>query len=312
MIRKEYKTSLIKLGKFLVIFLIVDFALGMISKQLFFSQETGKYARSTYAIQETNAKVLIFGSSHAHRHYVPEVIETELKKSCYNAGAEGQQLLYHMALQKMIIKRMEPELMILNIDEDFLYHTKEAYDRLSDLHPYYSDYRDDLKPILGLQSKLVDFKLFFRGYQTNSTIMHVIRYYASPQLDYKGYRPLFGKVKLSKHINEEVQSKIEKGVEDIDQNFVAALQMFIAIAKDHNIDLVFVTSPTYFTVDHSMNTSFNRIKTIAEKENIPFVDFFNDQQFMGKPTLFHDPSHLNNDGAKLFTKKLADQIKKFK
>ncbi|TSE04842.1 DUF1574 family protein [Aquimarina algiphila] len=312
MIKKEYKTSLIKLGKFLVIFLIADFALGIISKQLFFSQETGKYARSTYAIQETDAKVLIFGSSHAHRHYVPEVIEKELQTSCYNAGAEGQQLLYHVALQKMIVKRIKPELIILNIDEDFLYHSKEAYDRLSDLHPYYSEYRDDLEPILGLQSKLVDFKLFFNGYQANSTIMHVIRYYASPQLDYKGYRPLFGKVKPSKSIKEETQSKIEKGVEDIDQNFVTALHTFIATAKDNNIDLVFATSPTYLIVDHTTNASFIRIKAIAEKENIPFLDFFNDQQFTGKPMLFHDSSHLNDDGAKLFTKNLADQIKALK
>lgn len=310
MIKKEYKESLIKLGKFLVIFLIADFALGMISKQLFFSQETGKYARSTYAIQETDAKVLIFGSSHAHRHYVPEVIEKELQKSCYNAGAEGQQLLYHVVLQKMIVKRIKPELIILNIDEDFLYYSKEAYDRLSDLYPYYSDHREDLKPILGLQSKLIDFKLFFNGYQTNSTIMHVIRYYASPQIDYKGYRPLFGKIKPSKNIKEEAQSEIEKGIEDIDQNFVTALHTFIATARANDIKLVFVTSPTFNTVNHLANISFNTIKNIAEKENVLFIDYFNAPQFINKPQLFHDPSHLNNDGARLFTRDLIHQIKK--
>ncbi|WP_103068553.1 hypothetical protein [Aquimarina sediminis] len=310
MMQKEYTKSFIKLGKFIIIFLIADLVLGVISKQLFFSQETGKYARANHAINKTDAKVLILGSSHAHRHYVPEVIEEELKVSCYNAGAEGQQLLYHAALQKMILKRTKPELLILNIDEDFLYYSKEAYDRLSDLHPYYSDHGDVLQPILGLQSKLVDFKLFFNAYQTNSTIMHVLRYYASPQIDYKGYRPLFGKIKPSVGSIDEKESDNKDKKGEIDQNFVTALHSFITTARDNNIKLVFVTSPTYKPVDHSTNESFTHIKAIAEKEKVPFLDYFNAGQFTSIPELFHDPSHLNDDGARLFTRDLAKQLKK--
>ena len=63
-------------------------------------------------LENTNAQVLIFGSSHAHRHYVPEVFEKTLKKTTYNAGAEGQQLLYHLAMQQMIVKRVKPEVII--------------------------------------------------------------------------------------------------------------------------------------------------------------------------------------------------------
>ncbi|WP_106794562.1 hypothetical protein [Aquimarina sp. Aq78] len=309
MIKKEYKLALIKLVKFIVILLITDFVLGAISKQVFFSQETGKYARSTHAINETNAKVLVLGSSHAHRHYVPKVFEEELNTSSYNAGAEGQQLLYHAALQKMILKRTTPDLIILNIDEDFLYTSKEAYDRLSDLHPYYANHRRELKPILGLKSKLIGFKLFFRSYQTNSTIVHAIRYYASPQIDYKGYRPLFGKVKPSDSTDEILLNEEDK---KIDQNFVKVLRDLIATAKNKKVNLVFVTSPTLQHVDNSKNISFTTIQEIAKKENIPLVDFFNSKQFVSQYKLFHDTSHLNNDGAELFTKLLADKIKRMK
>lgn len=309
MIIKEYKISIIKLVKFMIIFCIVDFTLGMVSKQIFFSQQTGKYARSTHAIKNTEAKILIFGSSHAHRHYIPEVFEKELGKTCYNAGAEGQQLLYHTALQSMIVNRTKPELVILNIDEDFLYYSKEAYDRLSDLHPYYTGYKDILKPILSLESELIDIKMFFNAYQTNSTIMHAIRYYIAPQVDYKGYRPLFGKINPSKTVINEKESKINSA-EDIDQNFVTALQTFIDTAKKNDIKLIFVTSPAFNRVDHSRNTSFTNIKSIAEKENILFYDYFNSLKFINKPELFHDPSHLNDDGARLFMRDLIREIRK--
>ncbi|AXT59930.1 hypothetical protein D1816_06050 [Aquimarina sp. AD10] len=305
MIKKEYKLSLIKLGKFLLIFLIVDFGLGIVSKQLFFSQETGKYARSIQAVKNTNAQVLIFGSSHAHRHYVPEVFEKNLNKTTYNAGAEGQQLLYHLAMQQMIVKRVKPEVIILNIDEDFLYYSKEAYDRLSDLHPYYSDYRQELRPILGLESKLVDVKLFFNAYQTNSTIMHVLRYFASPQLDYLGYRPLFGKIEKHSSIINETNKE-----QDLDDNFVNALYQFIATAIDNDIKLVFVTSPRLNQVDDVNNVSFNKIKNIAKEKEIPLINYFNHKEFTNKLELFHDPSHLNDTGARLFSRDVALKIVK--
>ncbi|MBQ4819559.1 hypothetical protein [Aquimarina sp. MMG016] len=303
---KEYRVSFLKIIKFVIIILVADFVLGSVSQKIFFSQKTGKYARATYAVEKSNAEVLIFGSSHAHRHYVPEVFEKELNKTCYNAGAEGQQLLFHTALQEMIIKRKKPDLMILNIDDSFLYLSDIAYDRLSDLHPYYDDHSEALRPILGLKSNLIDFKLFFKSYQTNSTIIHALRYYVSPQVDYKGYRPLYGKVNSNtkKHDQQEVKEYIEV----IEKDFVNALKTFINNAKENNINLVFATSPTYNKVNYSENKSFSLIKEIAGKENVPFIDLFNDTQFLNKGELFHDPSHLNDDGAKLFTKLLADKI----
>ena len=292
--------------KFVIILLIIDFLLGTIAKQIFFSQETGKFARATHVIEDSEAKVMVFGSSHAHRHYVPKVFEQELQTTCYNAGAEGQQLLFHTALQQMVLKRSKPDLLLLNIDEDFLYSSREAYDRLADLHPYYSDHRDVLKPILEMGSTGIDFKLFFKSFQANSTLIHALRYYASPQLDQKGYRPLYGKVKPSKNLKRF--ENLEAG-DDIDPNFVIALERFIAEAKDNGVPLVFVTSPNLLVTDYSNNESLSKIKEIARKEQVLLLDFFNSETFLEQYHLFHDTSHLNNDGAELFTKLVADRVK---
>lgn len=308
MLQKEHKSSLLKMIKFCIIFLIIDFSLGYIVKELFYSQKTGKYARATYAIKDTQADILVFGSSHAHRHYIPDILEKELKQSAYNAGAEGQQLLYHTALQEMVLKRYTPETIILNIDDDFLYKFEEAYSRLGDLHPYYGEHKNELKEVLGLRSKFVNFKLFFKSYTANSTIVHVIRYAAAPQIDYKGYRPLYGKLKPA----QAVSDNDEKREEVIDQNFIAALETFATNAKMNNIELFFVTSPSYFKKKYKTNDSFNKIQEIATNERIPLINFYNAKEFLSKKELFHDTSHLNKEGATIFMKLLSERIKELR
>ncbi|TGV03933.1 hypothetical protein [Flavivirga rizhaonensis] len=308
MINTQLKYTFAKVLKFIVIIFIIDFGLGFIAKELFLSQETGKFARSTYAITKAKENILIFGSSHAHRHYVPEVIEKKTGKTCYNAGADGQQLVYHSALQGMIFKRTLPELIILNIDENFLFKSEKAFDRLDDLNPYYDDYSNELDPVFNLKSKYADPKLFFKAYQNNSTLIQAVRYYLAPQETPQGYRPLFEKMtfdKLTSH-REDIQEK--EYTEEIDSVFVKTLENFINEAKTNNVKLVFVTSPNLIPRNVSKNKSLTEIKAIAKSKNIPFYNYLNSKDFANKLDLFYDPSHLNDNGARLFTGLLIDSI----
>jgi len=310
--KTKFKYLLIKSLKFTITLLIVDFTLGFFAKQIYFNQKTGKHARITYSIKKTpSSKILIFGSSHANRHYIPSVFEKELGLSCYNAGVQGQKIIFHSTLQKIILKRAKPELIILNIDEDWLYKSDEAYDRLSDLFPYYWEYREIIKPSLSIQSKLIDFKLFFKSYQENSTIIHAIKYFLFPQKDFKGYRPLFGKLKrpniISNNNNVVTTSNQTK---TFDTNFITALNSFITNAKKYNIKLIFVKSPNLIKKDFSKNASLNKIKEIANRKDIPFFDYSNSEHFIFKYSLYYDGSHLNDDGAHLFSELLVELIKK--
>ena len=75
----ELKYLLLKSLKFIIILVIIDFAFGFFAKQIYFNQKTGKQYRITNSIKKTeNSKVFIFGSSHAFRHYIPNIFEKEL------------------------------------------------------------------------------------------------------------------------------------------------------------------------------------------------------------------------------------------
>lgn len=170
MSRSSLKILFLKSLKFLIIFFAIDFFFGFISKEIFLNQETGKYARITYSINENQSDILILGSSRAHRHYNPDVLEKKLNKICYNAGVKGQKLLFNVALGSIILERYNPEVIILNIDHNWFYEYNEAYDRLSDLYPYYWEHRSILKPIFNLNSTLdfIDFKLLFSSFNNYS------------------------------------------------------------------------------------------------------------------------------------------------
>lgn len=304
--KNEFKIFLLKLVKFVIIFIAIDYGFGSIAEALFFLQTKGKYARITYAIEKVSDDILIFGSSHANRHFVPGVFERELYLSCYNTGVQGQKILFLSAFKEMVLTRTTPKMIILNVDNDWLCCSTESYDRLADLHPYYSRYPDIIKSRICLKSKYDFLKLHLKSYQFNSTIVHIIKYAFDSQKDYKGYRPLFGK--MSSENNKQVRINEVENI-PIDRNFESALINFILLSKRKRINLIFTLSPSVYGIDRSNYESIQKILLFAEKYKIPVYDFTYDLHFINQNHLFHDPSHLNHEGALLFSELLAKRIK---
>lgn len=300
-----FKKIIFKLMKFLIILLIVDSIVGSFAKRIYFNQKTGKQARITKSLQVVDDEILFFGSSRAARHYNPKIFENELGVSCYNTGVKGQGILFQSILLEIILKRTNPQLIILNIDESTLYKSNRAYDRIRDINPYYSDYPEIIKPYLSMKSSLVDLKLFLKSFQYNSTIVHAIKYYFFPQEDIKGFLPLYGEIKANQN---KIDVKSNQG-KILDENFINALYSFVYASQKYNFKLIFIKSPNLRYYDFSKSESINKIKEISEKNQIPFVDFSNNEIFLEKYSLFYDNSHLNIKGSDLLSNLLAEKIK---
>ena len=312
--QKESLYTVIKSLKFLGILLIIDVLLGTLAKEIYFGQQTGKQSRITYTIEEADSDIFVFGSSHANRHYIPSVFEEKLGISCYNAGVQGQNILFQNALQKIVLQRTKPKLIILNIDDTWLYEKNGDYDRLSDFYPYYWNYREILKPVINLKSKLTDVKLAFNSYRYNSTLVHAIKYMIAPQNDFEGYLPLKGTIASIPKTQNSIENKEPENHirPPLDPNFIASYKSFIETAKDSNIKLILVISPWYEDMETSDNESITLLKSIAKTENTPVIDLYNDNRFLDKNELFNDVSHLNDNGAHIFSTIVAEEIKKLR
>ncbi|OFX69544.1 MAG: hypothetical protein A2X12_01375 [Bacteroidetes bacterium GWE2_29_8] len=302
----EYRRFFIQLVKFIIILIVFDIVIGLSMRHLFFSQTSGKYYRISYPLEKTTDSLIIFGSSRANRHYSPSILTKETGVSCYNAGMQGKNIVFTDAIQKVILTRHKPKMIILDINPHELLENPVQYDKLGDLIPYYFKYEELLRPYINKKSKYENIKLLSITYQYNSTILHILKYKFLPQKDDNGYLPVKGtNIKIGK---EELKESKNQSVKNIDNYFAESLESFIKRSKDLKIPIILVVSPMYKSNLKNDDKSFNLIKKIANKYNVQILNYLNSPEF-DNPELFFDALHLNNVGSKKFSEKFAQDLK---
>jgi hypothetical protein len=192
-VSKGYKKFFIKLFIFLAIVVLFDFAIGAALRHYYFKQESGVQYRTTYSMEQTKADLVIFGSSRATHHYVPDVFEQRLNMSYYNVGRDGNFIFYHYAVLKSILKRYTPKIIILDISGAEFSVGQDSYDRLSALLPYYKTH-PEIRPIVELKSEYEKIKLASSIYPFNSSIITIAlgnaEFNKKRNDDTEGYVPL--------------------------------------------------------------------------------------------------------------------------
>src|SRR5690554_896947 len=93
----------------LFLFMVFDFLDGIIINQLFKKAKSGIVLKEKEIFFETDAELLIFGSSRAAFHYVPEVFNENLSLSSYNAGREGTGIFFEYAALIATLERYKPQ-----------------------------------------------------------------------------------------------------------------------------------------------------------------------------------------------------------
>jgi hypothetical protein len=301
------KLFLLRFILILSVTILFDFGIGTILKFCYFHQKSGATYRTTYAFDSTKAEVLVFGSSRASHHYVPEIFEASLHCTFYNTGSDGNFILYNSAIFKGITKRYKPRMIIFDIIPDELEYSADSYDRLSSLLPYYYNH-PEIRRIVNLRSRYEKIKLLSSIYPYNSLLVTIaigqLEFNKKRKPDNKGYIPLCYKMKNVKL--DTRQNEIIKHDFCIDYNKVDALKEIISICKLKNIRLIFVKSPLFNFVHNSCyDLTFSKL---CSETDISYFNFSNEKEFLNQPAYFADRSHLNEDGAKEFSKLLVAKI----
>lgn len=282
----------------LIVFIIFVFdrLIGTSLDFFYFNQKSGTGYQATYAIDSTEAEIIVFGSSRANHHYVTEIFENRLSMSCYNVARDGNFILYNYAVFKSITKRYNPKLLIFDITpEDLEYNTSE-YDRLSRLLPYYDNHTEIRETVL-LKNPFEKVKLFSKIYPYNSLILFIamgnLEYNKKRAIDFNGYEPAYKKM-----TNIDLVT-FNRSICNLDTNKINALQEIITICSQRKIELFFVYSPVWRI---NMTDSCNSfISKLCLQNDIDYIDMSNDSLFLSNPQYFADKIHLNDSGARKFT-----------
>jgi hypothetical protein len=291
-------------------FYLIDRTLGFVAEKIFFNQKTGKYSRLTYALYKSKADIIILGNSHANRHYVPSILRNKLGMSAYNAGVQGQNLIFHETVLKIILKRYSPKIILFDIDPDCLEKRQGTYDRLADLYPYFGDFHEILKPLIRLKSPADYWFLHLKSYRFNSTIVHALIYLVSPQHDENGYIPLYGEIKSATVSRADLDISNSSKSPEIDFQLLKSFKNITQIATCKDYKFIMSTSPHFDSNDISKNCSYKMISSLLNYKNVYWLNCIKDREFVGQKILFHDASHLNTEGAHLFSLRLCSKMSK--
>lgn len=298
----------IVLGSIVAFILVVclDILVGTWSERMYYRSKFGIYHRQIYCLHESKDDIMILGSSRAAHHYVPQIFVDSLGLSCYNAGSDGMCIYYHYAiLASRIFRGAPPKMVVLEVydsDAEVSYESVFSLDAALDrLAPHYGEIPevDSLFYFDGWKGRL---KLLSRTYRYNSKLVQIIKCNYVPWPEDKGYEALYGRMDLKDSSYFDVID--EKNKPNIEKRKLEYMLRFIQMCKNNNIDLLLCYSPYY---NKKQGEAVEMIKNIAAQNNVPFLDFCEDLRFQNAE-FFKDPSHMNDIGAKEYTKVVAHYI----
>lgn len=297
------KKFIINILIFFGIVAVVDMAAGKVFWYLQSSKAGGRTGAEYYACIESNEDVIIMGSSRASHHYVPKIITDSLGLSCFNAGQDGNGIIMQYGRWKMISERYAPKVLIYDITPGFDLAENDNMAYIDHLKPLCSD--KDVKNYVAGMFPMERYKLMSRMYRYNYKFLEILSDCVRGGGDeLKGYIPLNGQIRKEVVNDSFVQEAIAV---QYDSEKLKYLECLAKECQEKGTRLYFVVSPYYGGASYTMET-FAPVCDLADRYGVPFL-YYNDEEHCMNPGIYKDSHHLNDEGARAFTKELVSQIR---
>lgn len=293
------KKYLIKIILFFVAVVVVDILFGVACQYMNDHSKGGGVKSRYYVCKESTEDVLVFGSSRAKHHYVPDIIEDSLGMTCYNTGEDGNGIILCYGFLKMITARYSPKLIIYDVTGFDMYED-DNMKYLDLMKPYY--YEKGIDSIFWSVEPKTRVMMLSNLYRYNTTCLRVIGNYIHPMTNYpKGYSP------LHKIMDYEPENK-EETIKAIDTLKIHYFEKFIRLSQNKGIYLICCVSPSYAAP--SDDSKFESIKQLCMQCQVPFLYYGAEPVITKNKAFFQDRNHMNDEGARLYTSSLAFWITK--
>lgn len=300
------KKYVLYIALFFAIVLAIDFGFGKACDYLNAHAKGGATKQMYDLCMKDQYDILIMGSSRAHHHYVPQIFEDSLGMSCYNAGVDGNGIILMTGIYRMITQRYRPKLIIYDVEKAFdlfEYKADNGCTRyLAAQKPFYN------QPGIGQIFKDVSKEEYYKAHSglcryNSVSIPLLIDNLSFRPMDARGYSPMSGKME------KDPEKKETNEILIVDSLKLQYMCEFVKDVTEKDIPLIIVVSPKYGAVD---SHDFEPIKEICDTYNVPFLDYYTDQEFMTHKEWFKEPMHLNDEGARRFTNCIVASIRTMK
>lgn len=279
--------------------MMADFVFG----KVMYYAESQSSSKNNHCMYEADEDILILGSSYAVRNIVPSVIEDSLGLSCYNAGEAGNGSMVAWARYNMFIKNHTPKLIIYTLTPEYDYVKSDDYSKyLNEVKSYYG--MDEC--IDEMYSNVMDEKegviLHSNFMKFNSYAAQLIYYSLTKKnASLQGYEPLYEVLKPDD--NDEVKPINDYEIDVPKKHY---LEYLFEDIKKREIPILCVLPP-----DYRRELDLGQYKEgfqLCEKYNIPIINHKYFEGISQNAQYFYDKGHLNDKGARLYSKYLSKEI----
>lgn len=299
----------------LIIFGLCFVADRLISNALYKSKSNYYFIWNDLLQGKIKADIVMYGSSRARLHINPKIMEDSLHQKAYNLGIDGYNFHMMYARHSLLLERnQKPKIIILSLD----YYTLE---KRKDLFNY-----DQFLPYLQKEAHLRSITQEYNGLDVADYLLPLKRYFGrrrvvreaiqvfkNPALSEEGiYQGFQAKNEVwNDSLLQILQSNDTSFFEPIDESSITLLKRFLRECKEQKIQVLFVYSPEYilgqkFAAHRSQMMAI--YKKIANEYQILMLDYSDDLMCKDQ-SLFFNSQHLNEKGAHVFSKKLAQDVK---
>ena len=266
-----------------------------------------QWTKTAYVLEKCDAECVIIGSSRAEHSYITDILVDSLEMSVYDGGQGGCFFLYQNCIINMLLDRRVPKKIIWDVQPECLPENSSLaeYQNVRYLSSYY-DFDIWAKHFIDSQDRKASIRMACHQFRYNSNfVQYLMPVLGIGSITKGGYDPLptegyiYPVLKTIPEDEQEVGMNKEKVRE-----FEATLKR----CKEKQVDLTLFVSPSFVVNNGTYRKAVNLMKEIANANGYMLYDFSSDDSFLSDSTLFKDGSHLNANGAKLYTEKVIEQI----
>jgi len=258
---------------------------------------------------KSRANVIVLGSSMARHHYVPAILSAGLGSSVYNLGSDGQGIAFMRCAIDILLGHYRPEAFILNISPGTISVQSNTLTmpRVTALSAYL-DESVVVREIIYGKGPFEKVKYISRAFRFNDLPVRYIYNGLFPRKDFSG---LSGFSPILRILDPQARKEAQ---EDwvLDRRAVHLLRAAVIQARERGVQVVFVQSPHWCweaTPDYPQYQLIKAAIKLAEEERVPFIRITPQEYPQFKDhRLYADASHLNYEGAKLFSTILAERL----
>jgi hypothetical protein len=291
----------VRLLLLLALLFVLDRLGGALAEHWFMQTRDGDTGEDINSLLERKSAVVVFGDSRAESHYAPAALGNALGVPVFNGGYKGSNSIFQLGLQQLLFDHYTPGLIVLDFSEYSIMKTgSDPYLKLAPLHPYWRS--PGLWRVIAEQGRRAQLYFLSRLYPFNSKIHSIVMFNlmaSRPHAD-RGFEPQFG------HIEAAPLGPLDRRPVEYSDLLVSYMERFLVSAHERGVPVVIVMSPRHATGTFRIPAA---VQERITQYGIPVLDF-SVQHYpqYADHRLYHDNSHLNSDGAQLFSAALGAQL----